>query len=307
MMAAMDIDFLGIQAFLAIMECGSFQQAATKLHLSQTAISHRMRKLEDSMKVRLITRTSREITLTDAGRQFLPRARAAMQQLAQSVEAISMSSPNANRWLAFACLPTLAVGLIQPLLSRCQQQFPDAPVRIFDSPIREIFELVESSTAAFGLTIGLAPRPGLRIDPIGTEPFVLVCPAAHAMGGRKQVCWDELRHEPLVRISLPAGNAATIDDTLGALGSQLNWRYETQRNALALEMVRAGLCLTVVPALSVVPGHGLRAIPVAQPTVTRELAMVSQSARVFNPAEEFLRTCAISLIRERLGGSQAIE
>ena len=50
----MHIDFLGIQAFLAIVETGSFQLAATQLNLSQTAVSHRMRKLEEALGVRLI-------------------------------------------------------------------------------------------------------------------------------------------------------------------------------------------------------------------------------------------------------------
>ncbi|MEJ8840649.1 LysR family transcriptional regulator [Ramlibacter sp. AN1133] len=71
----MPIDFLGIEAFLAIAECGSFSLAAQRLHLSQTAISHRMRKLEETLGVQLVLRTSRGIALTPAGNRLLPRAR----------------------------------------------------------------------------------------------------------------------------------------------------------------------------------------------------------------------------------------
>ncbi|HEY5278808.1 MAG TPA: LysR family transcriptional regulator [Pseudolabrys sp.] len=63
----MRIDFLGLEAFLSIAERGSFQRAAAHLNLSQTAISHRMRKLEDELRLTLLARTTREVTLTRAG------------------------------------------------------------------------------------------------------------------------------------------------------------------------------------------------------------------------------------------------
>ena len=55
----MRIDFLGVEAFLSIAERGSFQRAATHLNLTQTALSHRLRKLEDDLGVKLFTRTTR--------------------------------------------------------------------------------------------------------------------------------------------------------------------------------------------------------------------------------------------------------
>lgn len=83
----MAIDFLGIQAFLAVAECGSSALAAERLHLTQTAISHRMRKLEESLGAQLVVRTSRGIALTQAGEALLPRARAPLEQLEASCDA----------------------------------------------------------------------------------------------------------------------------------------------------------------------------------------------------------------------------
>ena len=74
----MRIDFLGLEAFLSIAERGSFQRAAAHLNLSQTAISHRMRKLEEDLGLKLFARTTREVTLTRAGIDFLPKARRAL-------------------------------------------------------------------------------------------------------------------------------------------------------------------------------------------------------------------------------------
>src|SRR5665647_304766 len=82
----MRVDFLGLEAFLSIAERGSFQRAAAHLNLSQTAISHRMRKLEEELGLKLFARTTREVTLTRAGIDFLPKAQKAIGELEQSFD-----------------------------------------------------------------------------------------------------------------------------------------------------------------------------------------------------------------------------
>lgn len=302
----MQIDFLGIQAFLAIVESGSFQLAATQLHLSQTAVSHRMRKLEESLGVRLVARTTRGVALTDAGRALLPKARSAVRELAASCEGVRKHGQNANDWLVFACLPTVAIGILPTLLQDCRHAWPDVPVRIYDSSIPEIAELVASRTAAFGIsTLQTGGRSELAVERVAEEPFVLVCPEGHALADAAAgpVQWAQLMHESLIRISLPSGNSMTIDDALGPLRDQLRWRYEAQHNAMALEMVRCGLGVTVVPRLSVEAGHGLRTVAVGAPVVTRALGVVARSDAVLSVQEAWARDRVVALVRERLGAS----
>lgn len=78
----MKIDILGVQAFVAIADHGSFQGAAGALHVTQTAVTLRLRKLEDFLGVTLIERTTRSIALTEIGRDFLPQARRLLAELA---------------------------------------------------------------------------------------------------------------------------------------------------------------------------------------------------------------------------------
>ncbi|RYY60128.1 MAG: LysR family transcriptional regulator, partial [Comamonadaceae bacterium] len=263
----MSIDFLGIQAFLAVAECGGFGQAAARLHLSQTAISHRMRKLEDSLGVQLVVRTSRGVSLTQAGEALLPRARQSVRELEDSCEVVRRQGRDAPHWITFACLPTVAAGILAPLLDEAGAAQPQWPVRVFDSSPAEIVELVQARTAAFGLTLDQPAAPGLVARPIAREPFVLACPSGHALAARGAVGWAELQGQPLVRIGLPAGNSATIDGKLGPLREGLRWVYEAQRTAVALKLVRAGLGLTVVPRLAVQDEDGVAIVPLQDPVV----------------------------------------
>jgi DNA-binding transcriptional LysR family regulator len=298
----MQIDFLGIQAFLAIVETGSFHLAAAQLNLSQTAVSHRMRKLEEALGVRLIARTTREVSLTDAGRALLPRARSAVQELGVSCEAVRKHGQHAHNWLVMACLPTLAAGAMVEVLRRCHARWPDTPVRVFDSTVHEIVELVESRIAAFGVSVMRPQLVGgeLRAEPIGEEPFVLLCPETHAMAGRESVNWADLRDEALIRISMTSGNSVTIDESLGALREQLRWRLEAQHTAMAVEMVRGGLGLTVVPLLAADCGPGVRAVPLHAPRVTRTLTVVTRRDAVLSDQETFVLENLVSRIRERI-------
>ncbi|MDX3907078.1 MAG: LysR substrate-binding domain-containing protein [Pigmentiphaga sp.] len=296
----MQIDFLGMQAFLSIVEQGGFLPAAAHLNLSQTAISHRLRKLEDSLGMKLLTRTTRTITLTDAGRALLPRVRKAMQELELSYDTVRQHAQAAPRWLVFGCLPTLAATQLSPALRHFAAQYPDMAVRVLDDSIGEIAEHVNNGTAAFGVSLASSNRFGLDMQVFAEEPFVLVCPARHRLARHKRLEWEQLRNEALIRISLPAGNAATIDDALGERRLQFRWTYEAQRTSIALDLVANGLGLTVVPALCALHAHGLVMRPLRGPRVTRHLAIVSRRDTAPAPAAQAMRDILTDQIRQQL-------
>ena len=298
----MQIDFLGMQAFLAIAEQGGFQQAAAYLNLSQTAVSHRIRKLEDSLGVTLLARTTRDVTLTDAGRALLPRVRAAMREFELSYDTLRQHSRNAPRWLAFACLPTLASHRIAPALRRFGRIHPEIALRVFDNSIQEIAELVQAGTTDFGISVAASNRQGLAVEQFAQEPFVLVCPAGHRLARLRSVSWDQLSDEALVRISLPAGNSSTIDDALGERRLRLRWAYEAQHTALALNFVREGLGLTVVPCLSVAATEGLAIRPLTQPAVARKLAVVTRRGAALSEPAQILRELVVEELCAGLPG-----
>lgn len=75
------MDTASLAAFLAIIDTGSFSNAADKLYLTQPAISKRIVGLEDQLSTPLFYRIGRQISLTEAGRVLLPRARQMMELL----------------------------------------------------------------------------------------------------------------------------------------------------------------------------------------------------------------------------------
>ena len=70
----MDFDPALLRAFIAIKETGSFTRAAERMHISQSAISHQIRRLEEQAATKLLSRTTRSLTLTEDGEDFLRHA-----------------------------------------------------------------------------------------------------------------------------------------------------------------------------------------------------------------------------------------
>ncbi|MGE0310079.1 MAG: LysR family transcriptional regulator [Lautropia sp.] len=298
------IDFLGLQAFLAIAKCGSFQRAAGELHLSQTAVSHRLRKLEQLLDTRLVARTSRGVTLTSAGRDLLPKARDAVHALQLALETAHGHGALASRTVAIACLPTIAASQLGPILAAFRRAEPSIDVRVHDVSIREIEELVRSGQAAFGVTVEAPRSPGLVAEAIAVEPFVVACLAGHRLAGRDAIGLRDLQDEPMVRISLPAGNSAVIDEALAAHEPRLAWRYEVQRTALALALVRAGLGLTIVPALSIEAGDAVLARPLGHPRIARRLLMITREGAATEGPAQALRERFVSRLAAAVAGGE---
>ncbi|WP_333823451.1 LysR family transcriptional regulator [Pinisolibacter sp.] len=273
----MRIDFLGIEAFLAIAERGSFHGAAAHLNLSQTALSHRMRKLEDDLGVELFTRTTRRVALTPAGVELLPKARRMLDEISAGYEALRNQGRERQERLAIGCLPTIATSHLPPALEAFSAAHPTIRVLVHDASAQEIADRVQKGEAEFGITVVSAGRWDLEVRPLLKEPYVLACARDHPLAMRPHVSWSDFEGQPLVRISSQTANRAILDEALGSRREAMFWRYEVSHLASAMGLVRQRIALAVVPRLAIDDGDGdLLALPIRGPSVSRTLGIVTK-------------------------------
>lgn len=284
--ARMRIDFLGLEAFLGIATHGSFNAAAAHLNLSQTALSHRLKKLEDDLGVTLLARSTRKVTLTAAGAELLPTAQRLVEEMTRSLDGLRTAARGRPEQIAIGCLPTIAKHCLPRVLREFERLQPGVGVRIFDNSASEIVERVRSGEAEFGVTIASTGRWDLDVTPLVKEAFVLVCPSAHPLAARPGVAWSELEGVPLIRISAQTGNRVLIDDALGGRRERMTWTYEVQHVGTAIGMVQAGVGLTVVPRLGVdlADDPGIAAVPLKNPSVVRAIGLLARRDRPLTPA-----------------------
>jgi DNA-binding transcriptional LysR family regulator len=304
----MRLDFLGLEAFLAVAERSSFHRAAAHLGITQTALSHRMKKLEDQLGIKLFTRTTRQVSLTPAGLDLLPRARGLIEE-AQSILADLTAEASARQErIAIGCLPTMAIHFLPRVLADFATAHPGIAVRVFDNSASEIAERVQKGEAEFGITILSSNRWDLEIKPLIKEPYVLICRNDHPFAQARAVRWRDLETQPLVRISPQTGNRVLIDDALGSSRDRMSWRYEVQHVASAVALVEAGVGMTVVPrvAIDAFPAGSLAAVPLRSPSITRTLGAVTRRGVPLTPvAVDLLKLIELHLKRQMRPGRRS--
>ncbi len=296
----MRLDLPGLQAFLSIAERGSFHAAAAHLNLSQTALSHRIRKLEELLGVKVLARTTRQVALTPAGVELLPKARKLVEEMSAAFESLRRQAQQSEERVEIGCLPTVAVMCLPRALALFKDAYPETIVRVHDNSASEIADCVQSGRAAFGITIVTADRWDLDMQPIVKEPFVLLARNGMPMAHLMTITWADIAGLPLVRISAETGNRVLIDDALGNRRNDLLWRYEVQRVSTAVSIVRAGVGYAVVPQLAFdrAADPDLVAINLTEPAISRTLGVITRKGLLLEPRAETLLNLIEQILRE---------
>src|SRR5262250_1715680 len=106
-----------LRYFCAVADTGSFSRAAEQSHVSQPSLSQQILKLEAELGARLFDRLGRSVRLTDAGKTFLPRARAVLHELEAARGDISEGKASVSGHVTVGAIPTVAPYFLPPILA----------------------------------------------------------------------------------------------------------------------------------------------------------------------------------------------
>ncbi len=134
----MKLDTLGVQAFIAIADHGGFARAAESLHITQTALSRRLKNLESFLGVRLVERSTRSVALTQIGRDFLPRAERLLSELAAALVEIRETGKSMRGDVTIACIQTVSANFLPKIVQRYAALHPENRIRILDYPAPDV-------------------------------------------------------------------------------------------------------------------------------------------------------------------------
>ena len=169
----------GLRAFEASARLLSFTLAAAELNVTQAAISHQIKRLEEQLNVQLFVRQNRALQLTRAAQDYLPAVRAAFEDLRRATE--RLVRPERQRVLTVSTIASLAAKWLVPRLINFQEAYPDIEVRISTS-MREVDLRGEGIDLA--IRHGTGDWPGLRADWLMDEDWFPVCSPALMAGNR---------------------------------------------------------------------------------------------------------------------------
>ena len=176
-------------AFQYVAENLSFKKAAERLHLTPTALSHRIKKLEIFLNLKLFERRTRKIMLTAEGEFLLKHVQAGFAQIQQAVDQLQAHK---QRLFTITTIPTYATEWLIPYLPELQSLYPEVMFSVHAS-----YETVNMLTGQYDLAIryGMGGYQDLRSTLLAQDEYIAVC---HPSLQHDQIQWDAV---PLIHFS----------------------------------------------------------------------------------------------------------
>ncbi|QOZ12410.1 transcriptional regulator GcvA [Bradyrhizobium sp. CCBAU 51765] len=186
----------GLRAFEAAARHLSFTLAASELNVTQTAISHQIRRLEEELGIRLFIRQNRALALTPEARDYLPGVRAAFNDLRLATDRLLRKED--DKVLTVSTLASLAAKWLLPRLADFQEQHPGIDVRITTSTSLVDFQRDNVDAA---IRYGRGQWPGVRADWLMADELFPVCSPSLLRGDKPLRRPEDLRNHPLLHTS----------------------------------------------------------------------------------------------------------
>src|SRR3984957_7803913 len=160
-------DLADLSAFVAVADHLSFRAAASQLGVTPSALSHSMRQLEDRLGVRLLNRTTRSVSVTDAGLRLLERLRPAVGQIAGALEDLNQERQRPLGRLRIYAIHLAAGAVIAPIWGRFLSTYPEVHLELAlgEAPI---------DIVAKGFDAGIGPRDRVPADMIAVRVMGLM-------------------------------------------------------------------------------------------------------------------------------------
>ncbi|MEU6540351.1 LysR family transcriptional regulator [Streptomyces sp. NPDC047000] len=252
-----------LQHFVAVAEDQHFTRAAERLMVSQSGLSASVRALERELRAPLFVRTTRRVTLTEAGRALLVEAERILAQVRAAHEAVAAVQGVLRGTLVLGTEQCIAGVHVAGLLAAFRRCHPDVEIRLRQTGTGALVEEV----AAGRLDLAFAYRTEEGTGPLRTvalagEPMTLLCHPGHPLAGAAAVTAEELDGEVFVDFHPDWGPRRATDAAFSACGIRRTVALEVNDVHSLLDLVGENLGVAVVPAHFRHKRPSLTALPV---------------------------------------------
>ncbi|BBB26192.1 LysR family transcriptional regulator [Amphritea japonica] len=282
-----------LRAFTEVAHCGSFTQAANRLHLTQSSLTATVKQLEQSVGLTLFDRTTRRVLLTHEGEQFRPVAEKLISDFDTGINDLKAIAGQQQGQVAIAASPSTISRLLPPVVDDYRKQFPDIAISLHDDSAGQIEQKVLDNNVDFGIGANHSAHPELNYQPVLTDRYGVVVPATHPFSLLQNINWQQLVEEDLLFLSADTGIRAQLNQFKQAGQFKLSDRkamLEVSNPAGMAALIRQGIGISVLPALaaSTESFKELRFVPLIDPLMRREICLVSRKGRSLSPAASTL-------------------
>jgi len=278
-----EIDMRLLRAFVSVADQGGFSAAAETLHITQPALSRRIRDLEDLLGVRLFDRTTRRVRLTSSGEILLPRTRDLLASAKALHEGAQALHSGRSGVLRLGGTPFAMESLVAPFLARYRKRHPEVDVQLYEHGAARVLDAVARGDVHLAVASEGEPQLARRL--LFPWRVLAVVPRTHPLARRKLVEIEALGDQPILTLSRDFITRRTFD--AGCESARLHpvVHMESVTASALVAMARAGYGVAIVPSHFVFSKQGVKGLPIVSrgQSLGRHMAIQWDSRR-FQPA-----------------------
>lgn len=271
-----DMNFRELEYLVAVAKNSHFGKAAEECHVSQSALSLQIQKLEDELGIQLLERTSRRVVVTSCGQEIVRRAEELLRGRQELVDAALLQQGQFPGQVWIGAIPTVAPYLFPEVQKIFRSCCPESKV-VFDEEVTPNL-LSKISSGEVDVGILATPTEDSLLDevPLFEESFLLAVPTRHPFGRLDAVTPEKLSGEQLLLLKDTHCLKEQVKGFCSVHGIQSSVYSSATSITTLLALVRAGAGITMVPEMAIKASKlfpGIRYIPI-KPAPTRGIRLV---------------------------------
>lgn len=274
----MELEVRHLRLVVSIAEEGGLTRAASRLHLTQSALSHQLREMEERLGTPLYHRMNRRLVMTEAGRRLLHSAKQVLDRLQQAEEEVRRMGEGREGSLRISTQCYTCYHWLPPMLRKFREKFPSVHVEINLEATRRPIEALLAGKLDLAIVWGPVEESGLDLYPLFRDELFAVMSVNHRLAKRKYLRADDFASETLFVYSLgtPEEQKQGIyifREVLTPAEVEPAQVLEIQLTEAMIEMISAGMGIGILAGWASAPylkSRKLQAVPVTRGGLHRD-------------------------------------
>jgi DNA-binding transcriptional LysR family regulator/molybdopterin-guanine dinucleotide biosynthesis protein A len=283
------LDARQVRAFAILARNGSYTRTAQELNLTQSAISHAIRSLEEELGCRLFYKSAKKVLLTQQGKQLLQHADAIMQEMGRARARLNALDRSNRGQLRIGCSTASAQFILPTVLREFKESFPGYRILISPGDTPECLQMLEGNQ--IDIAIGIEPEKAatLTFRRIFTDSLSFLVSPLHPWAQENKARRKEFAQQNYILYSRRSQTFAMIEHFFMRQGIRLRSFIELGSTEAIKELVKLGLGIGIAPvwvARKEIEEGSLVALPLPDPGIHRHWCVIHLKDRPLSLAEE---------------------
>lgn len=278
-----------LRVFQAVARHGGLPGAALELHLTPSALSHRLKGLETELGCRLFERSGRRMILNQAGEQLLAGIEEPLETLAETATRLKALGRWGQGRLRIGASISLCEELIPRVLSELRREFAKLHLVVESGDMPDLARKVRDRQVDIAVGVALDPEPGLEFRAVFEDELLWVLPPDHPWADGRPLSKADLRKEPLITYRRGSQTARLVDRYFRALGVDPTIAMELSSVRAIKESVLRKLGLAILAPWAItqeLADQTLTIRPLGAKMLKRQWVIAFPSGRRLTLAEE---------------------